>query len=558
MQKTINNLKENAKYPISILILMGIILSVVAFALPTIANAANDIEVIAGFEYTAATATERKDSYPATSGENRANAQIEFTYAAGVVAQIGRTQADREPLNVPNTPIDGWFQGNDFSAGNAAGWIITLDTTGYASDLKFTASQSSSNQGPAQFALAYRIGDTGGWTDISGATATITTAGDTMGKTFDNAELPDAMGDKAVVQLKVYITSAVNRSGGALAADNGNTSINNILITGEAIPQPEPFYNLPATYETMITHLGSYSTGFTNADGGVAEIVVYNKDNQKMYLVNGADQSLDIVSLAGITAGAVNTFTLDKRIDVESLGEDNGFSGGDITSVSVNTRLKVLAISVQKGDYDDDYAENGYIVFLDYDGGYIAHYEAGCQPDMLGFSPDNNYVMTADEGERRNFSDNSVDPEGSVTIIDLSEIDSHNDLKTIADDKITTVGFHAFDTEEKRAELVANGVLLKVGTAPSVDLEPEYIAFSEDSKTAYVSLQEANAIATFDIETKTFTSIKGLGFKDHSLTGNELDLRSDADIKIANEPVFGVYMPDGLATVNIGGVQYVL
>ena len=315
-------------------------------------------------------------------------------------------------------------------------------------------------------------------------------------------------------------------------------------------------YDLPNTYGKMMTHLGSYWTGDTNEDGGVAEIVVYNKDNKKMYLVSGQTQTVDIVSLANLTTGEKQTYTVDKRISIEEIGNVNGFSAGDITSVAINTRIRVVGICVQKGDYYTDANENGYIIFLDYDGGYIAHYEAGCQPDMIGFSPDENYVMTANEGERRNFGKGSVDPKGSVTIIDLREVDSHDNLKNLPNDKVTTVYFDDFDG--KREELIENLVLLKVNTAPSVDLEPEYVAFSEDSKTAYVSLQEANAIATFDIPTKTFTSVKGLGFKDHSLPGNEIDIRRDGTIVITNEPIYGVYMPDGLSTVNIGGVQYVL
>jgi hypothetical protein len=321
-------------------------------------------------------------------------------------------------------------------------------------------------------------------------------------------------------------------------------------------PVPITGYNLPNTYGKVFTHLGSYWTGDTNADGGVAEIVAYNKDNQKMYLVSGQTQSVDIVSLADITAGAKQSYTVDKRVSIQEIGNTNGFSAGDITSVAINTRIKVVGICVQKGDYYADAEEDGYIVFLDYDGKYIAHYEAGCQPDMIGFSPDQNYVMTANEGERRNFGAGFIDPKGSVTIIDLRGANSHDGLKNLATDKVTTVYFDDFDA--KREQLIDDLVLLKVNTAPSVDLEPEYIAFSEDSKTAYVSLQEANAIATFDIATKTFTTIKGLGFKDHSLPGNEIDLRRDGIIAITSEPIYGVYMPDGLSTVNIGGVQYVL
>lgn len=106
--------------------------------------------------------------------------------------------------------------------------------------------------------------------------------------------------------------------------------------------------------------------------------------------------------------------------------------------------------------------------------------------------------------------------------------------------------------------LVDAGVLIKPKTAPSVDLEPEYVAVSQDGKTAYVFLQGANAIATLDIATGQFTRIKGLGFKDHSAVGNALDLNNNGQIKILNGEVLGIFPPDGIVTVNIEGTQYVL
>ena len=61
------------------------------------------------------------------------------------------------------------------------------------------------------------------------------------------------------------------------------------------------------------------------------------------------------------------------------------------------------------------------------------------------------------------------------------------------------------------------------------DLEPEYITVSKDSKTAWVTLQENNAIGTLDIRSATFTKIVGLGFKDHLRPGHSLDA-SDRDV----------------------------
>lgn len=100
------------------------------------------------------------------------------------------------------------------------------------------------------------------------------------------------------------------------------------------------------------------------------------------------------------------------------------------------------------------------------------------------------------------------------------------------------------------------------------DLEPEYITVSHDSKTAWVTLQENNAIAILDVEKGEFTRLVGLGFKDHSLPGNRLDASDNETngpsnarkgvINIANWPVFGMYLPDGIASYQVGGQTYLV
>lgn len=93
---------------------------------------------------------------------------------------------------------------------------------------------------------------------------------------------------------------------------------------------------------------------------------------------------------------------------------------------------------------------------------------------------------------------------------------------------------------------------------PSVDLEPEYIVTGADSKRAYVSLQEANSIAVLDIQNKKFTAVKGLGFKDHNIEKNAIDLVKDKTINIKAQPVNGTYMPDGISIYEYKGKTYIL
>ena len=93
----------------------------------------------------------------------------------------------------------------------------------------------------------------------------------------------------------------------------------------------------------------------------------------------------------------------------------------------------------------------------------------------------------------------------------------------------------------------------------SQDLEPEYVAVSPNSETAYVVCQENNILAVVDLVTPSVTALKGLGYKDHSLPGNGYDPtdRNDGQINIAPQPTFGMYQPDAMVSHNIAGATYV-
>lgn len=89
--------------------------------------------------------------------------------------------------------------------------------------------------------------------------------------------------------------------------------------------------------------------------------------------------------------------------------------------------------------------------------------------------------------------------------------------------------------------------------------EPEYIALSSDSKKAWVSLQENNAIAVIDLENQIVEKIVGLGFKNHGLEGNGLDASDkDKEINIRTyQNLYGIYQPDSIVSYNIGGQDYI-
>jgi len=301
----------------------------------------------------------------------------------------------------------------------------------------------------------------------------------------------------------------------------------------------------PTMNDTLaINKIAEYSVGTSNEDGGVAEIVKYNKDNGKFYLVNGSANppSLDIVSLGQ----AGGTLEKEKSVLVADLAEKTeGFSFGDLTSVDVNTTTKRIYAAVQ----EEDFLKQGLILELDYDGNLIRSFKAGVQPDMIKSTKDGRYVLSADEAEPR---DGVNDPAGSVTIVDTQTSVTaqvyFNDQSVIAED------VHI------RGSVDEDGVIRSKGSKADayLDFEPEYITLSDDNKRAYVSLQENNAIAVIDIAQKKVLSVKSLGFKDFNEAANALDVQKDGSIILENVPFKGVYMPDGIASYSVSGVTYLL
>lgn len=297
------------------------------------------------------------------------------------------------------------------------------------------------------------------------------------------------------------------------------------------------------SFNNNMHEIANYNTNAgADSDGGVAEIVKYNKYNQTMYLVSGKTQSIHIVNLNNVSSNSYATLKATKTITLESIGITDA---GDITSVDVSPDGKEIAIAIQHKDYD----KNGFIARLDATGQLISIHEAGVQPDMITYSPDGSLILTANEGEpRQGYENGAIDPQGSITALDTNTDQSYD------------IDFTAFDSDENRAALVANNVIIKKDTAPSVDFEPEYITISNDSLTAYVTLQEANSIATIDLATKQITRVDSLGFKDYSSGDNKIDLyKKDDTINITNSDEFlGIYMPDGISSYEVNGKTYLL
>ncbi|MGA1707508.1 MAG: choice-of-anchor I family protein [Phycisphaerales bacterium] len=268
--------------------------------------------------------------------------------------------------------------------------------------------------------------------------------------------------------------------------------------------------------------LGTYSTFLF--DQGGCEIVQFDAGTQRLYVVNGGNERIDVLD-ASPTGELVFAFS----IDIASYG-------AGIQSIAIRNGVLGAAIAAA---IDTD---PGVAAFFDLDGNPLGSVQTGVLPDMIGCSDDGRYWVTADEGQPNDAYDN--DPVGGVTIIEFT--------KTGPIARVIT--FETVDPAVVEGPIVLSGPNADF----AADLEPEFIAFSSDSTRAFVSCQEANCIATLELASGEWLSVKGLGFKDHMLPENALDAsdRDDA-IRIANWPISGILMPDGIARFTIDGVDYI-
>lgn len=275
-----------------------------------------------------------------------------------------------------------------------------------------------------------------------------------------------------------------------------------------------------------LNYLGRYSANIFGASA--AEIPAFDPVNQRIFIVNAQKGAVDVLN----AADPANPVLL-QELTVESITE-----GAVVNSIAYKGGY--LAVAVEAPTKTD----NGWVALFDATSLEMLGYEqVGAQPDMVTFTPDGEYVLTANEGEPS--TDYQIDPVGSISILGVSE----GQLV-----EVRTAGFSAFNTQ---ADALRSAGVRIYGPNASVeqDLEPEYIAISSDSGTAWVSLQENNALAKVDIATATVTDILPLGYKDHGTAGNGLDVSdSDDAINIDTWPgVLGMYQPDSIAAYEVDG-----
>ncbi|MDF2456222.1 MAG: large protein [Cytophagaceae bacterium] len=285
-----------------------------------------------------------------------------------------------------------------------------------------------------------------------------------------------------------------------------------------------------ATQSIELSHVGSFEPVSTN--GSTTEIVVHDPQTQRLFMTSAIQDRLDIADFSNPEA-------------ISFISSVNMATYGGITSVAVKNGI----VAVASPNANEEL--NGSVVFFDTDGNFLKQVTVGALPDMITFTPDGTKVLTANEGQPT--ANYSVDPEGSVSIIDIS-----GGIASLSQSNVTTLDFTGFNANE--AALIASGIRKTKSTSTlSQDIEPEYVTVSANSEKAWVTLQENNAIAEINLQTKAITDIWPLGTKNYNAVGNGFDASdNNGTVAICNWPVKGFYLPDGMANYSVGAVNYIV
>ena len=312
-------------------------------------------------------------------------------------------------------------------------------------------------------------------------------------------------------------------SGVQNCALSGDSTINVFLRDDDRLA-PKASESLSLRFVT------SYEPSRTRTNS--CEVIAYDPLSERLFTTSGIEGFVDVTDFSEPSSPK-----LIRSINMNQYGS--------ITSLAVHNGLLVVASPNAMPQLP------GSVIAMSLDGVPIKQFTVGVQPDMITFTPDGNKILVANEGQPN--LDYSIDPEGSVTIIDISK-----GIQNTVQSDVKTLDFTAFNSQA--SSLIAQGIRkTRASSTLSQDIEPEYITVDENSQRAWVTLQENNAIAEVNLINQSIVSIFPLGTKDYSKQGNGIDASDNNQvIAIANWPVKAFYIPDAIANYSVNGNRYLI
>ena len=332
---------------------------------------------------------------------------------------------------------------------------------------------------------------------------------------------------------------------------------------------------LAASSANALTLLNTYVEGNVTRTGG-SEILSYTtQDNTLLATVANAGTSAFGVQIMTLSSGA----TLSERAYIDYSGTFGALANiSSISSVAADPANRGFGVATLIPT--DNTGTQGKIAFYDLTSGFsggsrnLVTLDVGFHPDSVTFSADGTKLIIVNEGEFKATATNpstTGNAAGSISVIDLTSITNTSGISALTNSNVGTFDFSsgnlgsgvslagirnssvaALGTSGNFISAVPNFTTL-AGTDTDFfkGMEPEFAAVLGDK--VHVTLQENNAIATFDLGTNKWTAVRNLGTITQTIDASD----QDGGISI-NDTVKGLPMPDTMKAFTSSGTNYLI
>lgn len=341
----------------------------------------------------------------------------------------------------------------------------------------------------------------------------------------------DVLGDTIFESNETIVITLSN-----LVQTSGITTLGNATGTG-TITNDDSLPAFPASGTLTTTVKSSITLGGS-------EIPAFDPASKRAFASSGV--GIQVVDLTDAASPVQLTTIVPSALGVV------GLTSNDVSSIAVRKGTGGNPSILAAGIINNPKTSNGHVVFLNAaTGALVGSTVVGSVPDHIAFTPDGTKLLVCNEGELP-LPQTTVAlavPDAAQGTVSIVPVDATGIPGTVQ-----TADFSAFDAQT--AALKAAGVRIFDDGVPSTDFEPEYLAISPDGTKAMVTLQEANAVAILDIASASFTSVVPLGEKDFSTLYADFSDQDGGLNPTFGNPVFGLYMPDAIASYQAGGQTY--
>jgi hypothetical protein len=337
---------------------------------------------------------------------------------------------------------------------------------------------------------------------------------------------------------------------------------------------------LAASSANALTLLNTYVEGNVTRTGG-SEILSYTtQDNTLLATVANAGTSAFGVQIMTLSSGA----TLSERAYIDYSGTFGATANiSSISSVAADPANRGFGVATLIPTANT--STQGKIAFYDLTSGFsggsrnLVTLDVGFHPDSVTFSADGSKLIIVNEGE---FNAGVANPSttgnaaGSISVIDLTSITNTAGISALTNGNVGTFDFSSGNLGSgvslagiRNASVAALGLgtasaqafisavpnfTSLAGSDPDFfkGMEPEFAAVLGDK--VHVTLQENNAIATFDLTSNKWTAVRNLGTITQTIDASDQDGPS---ISI-NDTVKGLPMPDTMKAFTSSGTNYLI